>query len=208
MQRYKKIEKTVGHGVEMCGSGAYGEVYKALDLKNNKHVALKRLKTETDDGLPAYALREFTLLKALQVHIRYQKPRMNACFNLSYCCVFQAVSHPNIVTLEDVVMENSRIYLAFELLEGDLKKQMDALPFPHALSPDLTRSYTQQILSGLEFIHSRGIMHRDLKPQNLLVARSTTQPCGFVIKIADFGLARSFTPNPRPLTMEVRPYAI
>ena len=113
------------------------------------------------------------------------------------------MGHPNIVTLENVLMENARIYLAFELMEGDVKRQMRAQPAPHCLPPELTRCYCQQILCGLAFIHSRGIMHRDIKPQNLLVARSSKEPCGYVIKIADFGLARTFTPNPRPLTLDV-----
>jgi serine/threonine protein kinase len=70
MNIFRKIVKTVGVGVEMCGDGAYGEVYKALDLHTNKHVALKRLKSNADDkGIPANALREFTLLKALQVRL-------------------------------------------------------------------------------------------------------------------------------------------
>lgn len=68
MNRYRKLEKAVGGGLEMCGDGAYGEVYKALDLETQKLVALKRLKSNADDnGLPAHAIREFTLLKALQV---------------------------------------------------------------------------------------------------------------------------------------------
>jgi serine/threonine protein kinase len=68
MQRYHKIEKAVGGGLEMCGDGAYGVVYKAMDKHTGKLVALKRLKSDADDnGLPANALREFTLLKALQV---------------------------------------------------------------------------------------------------------------------------------------------
>lgn len=156
-------------------------VYKALDLHTDRFVALKRLKADAEgEGVPAHALREFTLLKRLQ-----------------------SMGHPNIVTLENVLMENSRIYLAFELMEGDLKQQMDSQPFPHALSPALTHSYCEQILNGLAFIHSRGVMHRDLKPQNLLVNSSSSQEHGFTIKIADFGLARTFSPNARPLSMEV-----
>lgn len=70
MQRYRKIEKAVGGGAELCGNGAYGVVYKALDLHTQKVVALKRIKAGTDvNGLRAIALREFTLLKSLQVQM-------------------------------------------------------------------------------------------------------------------------------------------
>ena len=65
------------------------------------------------------------------------------------------------------------------------------------LAPELVRSYTTQMLRGLAYCHSRGIMHRDIKPQNLLVTKD-----GY-LKLADFGLARTFSPSLRPLTVEV-----
>lgn len=97
--------------------------------------------------------------------------------------------------LENVVMEPGRLALVFELVDTDLKKYMDGSSGP--LSLDLIKSYTAQMFSGLTFCHAMGVMHRDLKPQNILVTR-----CG-QLKIADFGLARAFTPYMRPLTVEV-----
>merc|ERR1711907_681366 len=79
-------------------------------------------------------------------------------------------------------------------VDMDLKKYMD---LNSRLEPKLVQSYTAQMLAGLAHCHSLGVMHRDLKPQNILVAKDGS------LKIADFGLARRFTPNARPLTVEV-----
>lgn len=120
-------------------------------------------------GIPATALREITLLKGLR--------------------------HENVVQLKDIVNEANRLYIVFELASSDLKKLMDEYSTP--LAPELVRSYTLQMLRGLAYCHSRGIMHRDIKPQNLLVTKD-----GY-LKLADFGLARTFSPTLRPLTVEV-----
>lgn len=79
----------------------------------------------------------------------------------------------------------------------DLKKYMDALPKGELLPPDLVQSYLYQILDGVLFCHERRVLHRDLKPQNLLIDKNGA------IKLADFGLARAFGVPVRVYTHEV-----
>ena len=81
----------------------------------------------------------------------------------------------------------------FEWVDKDLKKYMDSSEMPMPL----VKSYMYQLLKGMDFCHARGIMHRDLKPQNLLVDRKGT------LKLADFGLARAFMIPVRSYTHEV-----
>lgn len=152
------------------GEGTYGVVYKAKDKQTNEFVALKRIRLEVEDeGIPSTTLREISVLRQLK--------------------------HPNIVELNDVVQSEGRLYLVFEFVDRDLKKYLEVCDGP--MSPQLVKSYTHQMLSGLHFCHVRGVMHRDLKPQNVLVSRDGR------LKLADFGLARSFVPPIRPFTHEV-----
>eukprot|EP01035_Chromulina_nebulosa_P020677 gene20677-26808_t len=92
--------------------------------------------------------------------------------------VLRQLKHPNIVELTDVVQSEGRLYLVFEFVDKDLKKYFEAT-------------------EGIEYCHIRGVMHRDLKPQNILISREGR------LKIADFGLARAFVPPIRPFTHEV-----
>jgi len=152
------------------GEGTYGVVYKALDKQTDEIVALKRIRLDIEDeGIPSTALREISLLREL--------------------------NHENIVKLMDCVQADGRLYLVFEFLDRDLKKYMESCA--GLLPPLLVKSYLFQCVRGLAFCHSRGVMHRDLKPQNLLVSRDGC------LKLADFGLARAFCPPIRPLTHEV-----
>ena len=145
-------------------------VYKARDLQTDEIVALKRIRLEIEDeGIPSTALREISLLREL--------------------------THPNIVQLKDCVQEDGKLYLVFEFLDKDLSKFIKAQE--GMLSPELVKSYMYQCCSGLSYCHSRGVMHRDLKPQNLLVTNAGR------LKLADFGLARAYCPPIRPLTHEV-----
>jgi len=144
-------------------------VYKGKDLRTNQTVAMKYINLNSDDeGIPSTALREISILKSLQ--------------------------HENIVQLHNVVQEKGVLCLVFEFLDQDLKQYMDAVK---EISPLLVKSYVQKILIGLEFCHKHRIMHRDLKPQNLLIDKHGT------LKLADFGLARAFGMPVKTYTHEV-----
>ncbi|KAH8244131.1 hypothetical protein KR026_000127 [Drosophila bipectinata] len=158
--------------IEKIGEGTYGVVYKGRNRLTGQIVAMKKIRLESDDeGVPSTAIREISLLKELK--------------------------HANIVCLEDVLMEENRIYLIFEFLSMDLKKYMDSLPADKHMDPKLVRSYLYQITSAILFCHRRRVLHRDLKPQNLLIDKNG------IIKVADFGLGRSFGIPVRIYTHEI-----
>ncbi|KAM0926626.1 hypothetical protein ACQ4PT_003633 [Festuca glaucescens] len=157
---------------EKIGEGTYGVVYRARDRVTNETIALKKIRLEQEDeGVPSTAIREISLLKEMQ--------------------------HGNIVKLHDVIHSEKRIWLVFEYLDLDLKKFMDSSP-EFAKSPALIKSYLYQILRGVAYCHSHRVLHRDLKPQNLLIDRRTN-----ALKLADFGLARAFGIPVRTFTHEV-----
>ncbi|XP_078080543.1 cyclin-dependent kinase 1 [Mustelus asterias] len=158
--------------IEKIGEGTYGVVYKGRHKTTQQIVAMKKIRLESEEeGVPSTAIREISLLKELQ--------------------------HPNIVCLQDVLMQDARLYLIFEFLSMDLKKYLDSLPTRQMMEQMLVKSYLYQITQGIAFCHSRRVLHRDLKPQNLLIDSKG------VIKLADFGLARAFGVPVRVYTHEV-----
>lgn len=165
LERYYKIDK--------IGSGTYGDVYRAKDQMTGEIVALKKIRLEIqDEGVPATAIREISLLKEL--------------------------AHPNIVSLKNVVHQNERLYLVFEFLDLDLADYMKGLTRSNRkLKPQLLKSYMYQLVKGIAHCHMHRVLHRDLKPQNLLLDKAGK------LKIADFGLARAFGVPLRTYTHEV-----
>jgi serine/threonine protein kinase len=144
--------------LEKIGEGTYGVVYKAKDRESSETIALKKIRLEQEDeGVPSTAIREISILKELV--------------------------HPNIVLFKDVVHQDNKLYLVFEYLDQDLKRYMDSVP---SLRPQLVMSYLYQLINGIAYCHSHRVLHRDLKPQNLLINRNGA------LKLADFGLARAF----------------
>jgi len=155
--------------LEKLGEGTYGVVYKAKDKVTGDIVALKKIRLELEEeGVPSTSIREI--------------------------CVLKELNHENIVKLLDVVSTADKLHLVFEFLDQDLKKYIDSVPQVH---PNLVKSYMYQLVLGMHYCHSRRVLHRDLKPQNLLIDKEG------VLKIADLGLARTFTIPLRQYTHEV-----
>lgn len=165
LEDYEKVEK--------IGEGTYGVVYKAKNKVTGALVAIKKIRMENDDeGIPATAIREISVLRELK--------------------------HPNIVQLHDTMIENYRLYLIFEFMSMDLKKYIDTIPKGQILSKEKVKNMTYQIFQAMLFCHKRRVLHRDLKPQNLLIDVKNN-----IVKIADFGLARAFGVPVRIYTHEV-----
>ena len=118
-------------------------------------IALKKIRLDSEDeGVPGTALREIALLKEL--------------------------NHPAWSSSRASFYQQKKLYVAFELCDFDVKKYMRSVS--NKLQPTTVKSFIWQIMKGLEFCHSHRILHRDLKPQNILVT-----PRNGVIKLADFG---------------------
>jgi|Transcript_10653 cyclin-dependent kinase len=155
--------------IEKIGEGTYGVVYKARNRLSGELVALKKIRLEAEDeGIPSTAIREISILKELQ--------------------------HPNIVRLHDVIHTEKKLTLVFEYLDQDLKKFLDS---SDGLDAFTIKSSLFQLLRGVAFCHDRRVLHRDLKPQNLLINKDGE------LKLADFGLARAFGIPVRSYTHEV-----
>ncbi|XP_074591300.1 mitogen-activated protein kinase 4-like [Curcuma longa] len=148
--------------IKPIGRGAYGIVCSSINRETNEKVAIKRIHNVFDNRVDALrTLRELKLLR----HLR----------------------HENVIALKDIMMPPHRrsfrdVYLVYELMDTDLHQIIKS---SQALSNDHCQYFLFQLLRGLKYIHSANILHRDLKPGNLLVNANCE------LKICDFGLARA-----------------
>ncbi|KAK9821598.1 hypothetical protein WJX81_003954 [Elliptochloris bilobata] len=146
------------------GSGSFAVVWKAQHVTTGETVAIKEIKEITNKKLMQSLAGEISILKQ--------------------------ITHKNIVQLLEVVEEHGRIYLVMEYCAGG-----DLAAFirqRRSVSEVEARALMQQLAAGLKELWSRNLVHRDLKPQNLLLAAPGP---GAVLKIADFGFARSLQPS-------------
>lgn len=145
------------------GEGQFANVYLAKNLENDELFAIKKIKLgnrkETRNGIHPTALREIKFLR--------------------YKC-----QHPNIIKMNDVFVKEGSVSLVFEFIDTDLHKIIS--DDETLLSAGDIKCLILQMMHGIAYLHSNWILHRDMKPDNLLISAVG------VLKIADFGLARNF----------------
>eukprot|EP00250_Pteridium_aquilinum_P005148 c15286_g1_i1 orf=106-1026(-) len=175
MDNYDKLEKV--------GEGTYGKVYRARERRTGRMVALKKTRLELEEeGVPSTTLREISLLQTLSQSI----------YIVKLLCVEQICKKGK-----------SALYLVFEYMDTDLKKYIELHGRNHGqarvpLPTKLIKSLMYQLCKGVAHCHCHGVMHRDLKPQNLLLDKERG-----LLKIADFGLGRAFTLPLKSYTHEI-----
>jgi eukaryotic-like serine/threonine-protein kinase len=145
----------------LIGKGGMGQVYRATDTRLDREVALKVLRVDV--------VRSSSALQ------RFEKEAKTA----------GSLNHPNIVAIYDVGVHDGTSYVVAELLEGEtLRERLLTGPLSIRKSVD----YAVQIARGLAAAHAKGVVHRDVKPENLFITRDG------LVKILDFGIAKLTSP--------------
>eukprot|EP00262_Sarcandra_glabra_P013190 TRINITY_DN3603_c0_g4_i1.p1 TRINITY_DN3603_c0_g4~~TRINITY_DN3603_c0_g4_i1.p1 ORF type:complete len:428 (-),score=34.59 TRINITY_DN3603_c0_g4_i1:225-1508(-) len=153
--------KTILHGKyelgRLLGHGTFAKVHLARNILTGKSVAIKIFAKEkiVKVGMTEQLKREISVMKM--------------------------VKHPNIVDFHEVMASKSKIYFAMELVRGG--ELFAKIAAKGRLREDAARSYFRQLISAVDFCHSRGVYHRDLKPENLLLDDDGN------LKVTDFGLS-------------------
>ena len=143
----------------VVGSGTYGKVFKAIHVYTKNLAALKKIRMDGEkDGFPVTAVREIKLLQSLR--------------------------HENVVQLQEVMVENNDCFMVFEYLAHDLTGLLNHPTF--ILEQSHKKHLSRQLFEGLNYLHRRGVLHRDIKAANILVSGEGQ------LKLADFGLARFY----------------
>ena len=149
--------------LEVVGTGGMSTVYKARDKSLKRFVAVKVLKSEYNSDMNFVA--------------KFRAEAQSSA----------GLTHPNIVSVYDVGEDSGRYFIVMELVEGITLKEYIRLN--GRLSMDQTIDFSIQIASGLEMAHENHIIHRDIKPQNIIVAKNGN------LKVTDFGIAKAATSN-------------
>ncbi|CAB3360612.1 Hypothetical predicted protein [Cloeon dipterum] len=159
--------------IDFLGEGQFATVFKSRDIETDTIVAVKKIKLgskiESKDGINRTALREIKLL--------------------------QELTHENVISLLDVFGQKSNVSLVFDFMDTDMEILIKDSTI--VLTPANIKAYMVMTLRGLEYLHMNWVLHRDLKPNNLLLDSRG------VLKIGDFGLAKFYGSPNRQYTHQV-----
>ena len=145
----------------VVGEGAYGIVYKCRNKETDKYVAIKKFKEIHDKLVQKTMKRELKMLQMLK--------------------------HENVVDFQEAFIYKENLFLVFEYVEKNLLEVLEK--YPEGLNPKLIRSFVFQMCKAVHYLHTKNIIHRDVKPENLLVDENMN------IKLCDFGFARKISLN-------------
>jgi serine/threonine protein kinase len=144
--------------IEQIGEGAFGIVYKARNILFNKIIALKIIKGASEEELQSF-------LKEIRKMDKLSPP------------------HLNVMRIISADIKNSLLLIEMEYFEG--KTLLKLLKEKRVIEDEIIVEYLKQILDGLSFIHSKRLVHRDIKPDNILLNKDCS-----LVKISDFGISK------------------
>ena len=145
----------------VVGEGAYGIVYKCRNKETNKYVAIKKFKEIEDTLVQKTMKRELKMLQMLK--------------------------HENVVDFQEAFIYKENLFLVFGYVEKNLLEVLEK--YPEGLNPKLIRSFVFQMCKAVHYLHTKNMIHRDVKPENLLVDENMN------VKLCDFGFARKISLN-------------
>lgn len=156
------------------GAGAFGSVYSAVNLDSGSLMAVKEIKFQELAGSPS-------LYQQIRDELR----------------VMEMLRHPNVVEYYGIEVHRDKVYIFEEFCQGGSLAAL--LELGRIEDEHIIQVYTMQMLEGLAYLHSKGIVHRDIKPDNILLDHLG------VIKFVDFGAAKILARNHRTMMRSRRP---
>lgn len=168
---------------EWLGTGSFATVYKGTHIKTGKVVAIKEI--------------DINKLRRTYEYSENDKIMRNINSEIK---TMQLMHHDNILKMEDILVTGDKVYMILEYCDiGDLSKYMTAYKQHHLDNPNMSeeqvKTIVEQIMCGMKYMNSLGIVHRDIKPHNILLQTNNMCPNGILVKISDFGFAKVMNPN-------------
>lgn len=160
-------------------SGGFGNTYEAIDVDHNKKVAIKEFFMKDSCNREETTNRVIVATKAKEEQVARMKNKF-----MKEACALQNMSHPNIVHVENAFEENATAYYVMDYIEGTSLN--DIIKVAGSLSETKALDYIMQIAEALRYVHSKNILHLDIKPGNIMVDKN-----GKAILI-DFGASKQY----------------